>query len=231
MAGARWRRVLPTVLLAILALNTLWFVVYSAQLGVEGLLRDLSGENRLWHPDAPGVTAALFLHMVVGAFLTVGAPVQALPIMRNRWLGMHRRLGYALAITAVATGALGLVYIAAKGTIGGLNMSLAFALYGGLLIVAAANTVYHAIAKDIRRHSRWAARLVILAVGSWIYRMHYGLWFMATGGAGVRDDFTGPFDMVTVWAFFVPYLLAAEAVFAIRDRRRGARVAARAAAR
>jgi hypothetical protein len=223
-------RTLANIFLFILALNTLWFVAHAGRLGLEGLTTDLSAESRLWHADAHFATAALFLHMVLGAILTVGAPVQAMPFVRQRLPGLHRRFGYVLAGLAVMTGMGGLVYIAAKGTVGGAWMSVAFAAYGALMILSAVNTVYHAIAKDSRRHSRWAARLVILAVGSWIYRMHYGLWYMATGGAGSTEAFDGPFDLVTVWAFFVPYLLAAELVFAIRDRRRAKLGKSRAAA-
>ena len=213
-------RHLGPALLILLALNTLWFVVHAGGLGLSGLTRDLSGENRLWHADAPGATAALFLHMVLGAALTVGAPLQALPVLRRRWPDVHRRAGYVLFALAVATGLGGLIYIAARGTIGGPWMSAGFALYGALMILAAGNTVYFAIDKDMLRHRRWAGRLIVLAVGSWIYRMHYGLWYMATGGAGSNDSFSGLFDQVQVFAFYVPYLLILEAVFALRDRQR-----------
>lgn len=211
------------ILLVLLALNTLWFVAYSGALGIEGLTRDLAGENRLWDPAAPVATAVLFGHMVSGAILTLAAPLQALPVLRRRWPGLHRRAGYWIGALAMVTGIGGLVYIVARGTIGGPWMSAGFALYGVLLMLAAVNTIYHAIAKDLRRHGRWAARLVVLAVGSWIYRMHYGLWYLATDGMASDDAFTGRFDRVQVFAFFLPYLLILECVFLWRDRRRARR--------
>jgi hypothetical protein len=40
--------------------------------------------------------------------------------------------------------------------------------------------------------------------------MHYAIWYGLTGGALSNDSFTGPFDLVQVVAFFMPYLLLAE---------------------
>jgi len=106
-----------------------------------------------------------------------------------------------------------------SGTIGGWWMSLWFAIYGAAMIWTAVNTVYFALAKDLRRHFAWAVRLVVLAVGSWIYRMHYAIWFAATGGVASNEEFTGLFDQVQVVAFFVPYLLIAEIVLRWRAGR------------
>ncbi|MEL6752729.1 MAG: DUF2306 domain-containing protein, partial [Pseudomonadota bacterium] len=172
---------LPTVVLVILALNTGWFVVHSAQLGLSGLTAETPGTiSRVFAAGTPLSNLAIALHMVAGAILTIGAPLQALPILRRRWPHLHRRSGYTLFALALITGAGGLLYIALSGTVGGWWMSLWFAVYGALLILAAANTVYHSIAKDMRRHAEWATRLIILAVGSWIYRMHYVIWYSFT---------------------------------------------------
>lgn len=198
-------------LLLFLAFNTLWFIVHSVALGWGGLTSAQPGALSRVFVDAPPLaSAALALHMVTGAILTLGAPLQATPLVRRRWPGLHRRLGYVLVTLALVTGFAGLLYIAANGTVGGAWMSFWFAVYGLAVIWCAANTVYFAIDKDMRRHFAWATRLVILAVGSWIYRMHYGLWYAATGGLASNDAFTGLFDRVQVVAFFVPYLLIAE---------------------
>ncbi|MEM9427629.1 MAG: DUF2306 domain-containing protein [Pseudomonadota bacterium] len=197
--------------LLLLALNTGWFVVYSAGLGLQGLAADApSAVSRVFSDDAFLPNAALALHMISGAVLTVGAPLQALPLLRNRWPGVHRRSGYVLFVLALTTGVGGLGYIWMQGTVGGWWMSLWFALYGVALIWAATCTVRFAIRKDRARHFAWASRLVILAVGSWIYRMHYAIWFGLTDGMGSKPEFTGLFDRIQVVAFFVPYLLIAE---------------------
>lgn len=215
-----WRPV-PTLILVVLALNTGWFVVYSGDLGLRGLLAKAPAEvSRVFQNDSVLANAGLALHMIAGAVLTFGAPLQALPIVRHRWPGLHRRFGYVLFVLAVATGLGGLIYISLNGTIGGWWMSLWFAVYGAAMIWTAVNTVYYAIAKDLRRHFAWALRLVILAVSSWIYRMHYAIWYAATGGIASNTDFTGLFDQIQVVAFFVPYLLIAEIVLRWRDKRR-----------
>jgi hypothetical protein len=215
------RRFVPTLLLVVLALNTGWFVVYSADLGLRGLMSKTPGVvSRVFQGVDSMGHAAIALHMIAGAVLTFGAPLQALPILRRRWPGLHRRLGYVLFVLAVATGLGGLMYIALQGTIGGWWMSLWFAIYGVALIWAAVNTVYYAIDKDLRRHFAWAVRLIVLAVGSWIYRMHYAIWYAVTGGLASNAEFTGLFDQIQVAAFFVPYLLIAEITLRWRDARR-----------
>lgn len=204
--------------IGLLALISSDFVRYALDLGWQGLTRDLSGKSRLYRADAPVATTAVFAHMIVGAVVTALVPLQLAGPVRRRWPWLHRWSGRVLAVCAVATGLAGLVYIAAKGTVGGLNMSLSFALYGTLLIGAALQAVRYARARQVGRHRRWATRLAVLALGSWIYRIHYALWFMATGGAGVRDDFTGGFDVVNIWAFYLPYLLVLELVLRSQTR-------------
>lgn len=205
------QRYVPTVFLVVLALNTGWFVVYSGYLGLSGLVSQAPGEvSRVFQDAGYVANIGIALHMLAGAILTCGAPLQALPIVRHRWPTLHRRFGYVLCALAIATGFGGLVYIALNGTVGGSWMSFWFAVYGIAIIWSAFNTVYYALAKDLCRHFAWAVRLIILAVGSWIYRMHYVIWYAGTGGLTSEQDFTGLFDRIQVFAFFVPYLLIAE---------------------
>ena len=212
-------RRLPSLLLLLLALNTGWFVLYAGALGLRGLFAAAPETlSRVFAGAGALASAGIALHMIAGAVLTLGAPLQALPVLRRRWPQVHRRLGYALFLLALVTALGGLLYILRHGTIGGWWMSLWFSLYGLAMIWAAANTVYHAIAKDMRRHQAWAVRVVVLAVGSWIYRMHYAIWYGLTGGIASAPDFTGLFDRVQVVAFFLPYLLIAEAILRWRNR-------------
>lgn len=214
---------LATVLLSILALNTAWFAWYSAALGLGGLAAVDPGRlSRVFEGVAAPARLALALHMIAGGVLTVGAPLQALPVLRRRWPGLHRRTGRVLVALALLTGVGGLVHIGLEGTVGGAWMSLWFAVYGGAMILAAASALHWARRGDIRRHSAWAVRLVILAVGSWIYRMHYVIWSALTDGAASNAAFTGLFDRVQVVAFFVPYLALAELALRRRQRPAGA---------
>lgn len=215
------RRSIPTVLLLLLALNTGWFVIYAAELGLRGLISRTPAEvSRVFIGSGVLANAGIALHMIAGAVLTLGAPLQALPVVRWRWPAVHRRFGYTLFVLAVATGLGGLVYIALNGTVGGWWMSAWFAIYGAAMICAAMLVVWHARAKDLHRHASWAVRLIVLAVGSWIYRMHYAIWYASTGGVASNPEFTGLFDQIQVFAFFVPYLVIAELVLRWQDRRR-----------
>lgn len=112
----------------------------------------------------------------------------------------------------------GLAYIAVAGTIGGFMMDLAFAGYGFLTGLAALQAVRFARAADLDRHRAWALRLFVLAIGSWLYRVHYGIWYALTGGIASNPEFTGIFDRLKVWAFFLPYLVLVEIYLRARPR-------------
>ena len=92
-------------------------------------------------------------------------------------------------------------------------MNVGFALYGLLLLLAAVQAPRFAMAGDYERHRRWGLRLAILALGSWIYRVHYGLWFWLTQGWGVGSLLDGPFAQLKVFAFYLPYLIILEISF------------------
>jgi hypothetical protein len=200
--------VLPTILLGIAALLAVPFVLDAVGKGVMGLAG--ISETRLRHPGASFANLGIFAHMMTGAAITALAFVQALPVVRRRWPRLHRRSGRLLVVAALLTSAGGLVYIIVMGTIGGAWMSFGFALYGLVLGGAAIATWRFAVRGDLPRHRRWGLRLIWLALGSWLYRVSYGLWVMSVGEVGIRADFTGPFDRFMVLAFFVVPLLAVE---------------------
>ncbi|MEM6439856.1 MAG: DUF2306 domain-containing protein [Pseudomonadota bacterium] len=200
------------------------FAEHAWRLGADGLAGRVEG-SRLVHRDRPLATAAVFSHMLAGAALSVLAPLQLIGAVRRRWPAAHRWTGRATAPLALFCAAAGGVYILSAGTVGGLWMDLGFGTYGALLGLSAVRAWQAARARRFAQHREWALRLVVLALGSWLYRVHYGLWELATGGLGRADDFTGAFDRVQVWAFFLPYLAALEWRFR-RERRRGRAAAA-----
>jgi hypothetical protein len=115
-----------------------------------------------------------------------------------------------IIVAGVATALGGLVYIALRGTIGGTPMDIGFSLYGVLLLGAALQTIRHARAGHFAEHHKWALRFFWLALGSWFYRVHYGLWYLATDRLWSNPQFTGGFDLVQNFAFFLPYLIGVE---------------------
>ncbi|MGP3698074.1 DUF2306 domain-containing protein [Rhodobacter sp. NSM] len=214
--------VLGVLSVALLVLGVWWFVEHSVARGLSLTAATEQSESRLFHRDAMAATFAIYGHMVLGGLLTLLAPLQLLAPVRRWWPRLHHVLGYSVAALALATGAGGLVYIALEGTIGGPLMSLGFGLYGLLLILAAIRTVQLARRRD-PAHRAWAGRLVILALGSWFFRMQYGLWHAFTGGIATADDFSGLFDRIQVFAFYLPHLAIFELVRLLwRPRRRQA---------
>ena len=160
---------------------------------------------RLFHAADLMASAGIYGHMVTGALAMVLAPLQLLGFVRSRWPVLHRMAGYAVAELATLTALGGIGYIARQGSIGGPVMSAGFTLYGLLMLLSVVQTVRFVVRRD-PRHRLWAERLVILVMASWLYRVHYGLWEILTGGIGSREDFTGLFDRVQVFAFYLPYL-------------------------
>ncbi|MEO0936631.1 MAG: DUF2306 domain-containing protein [Pseudomonadota bacterium] len=211
MARALW----ALIGLALLAVAVQGFVWHSAQRGMLGLSGDAEALGRLAGTAASNLS--IFAHMILGAAVTFLSVVQLAGPVRRRWPRVHRASGRVLAVCALLTALGGLAYIALRGTVGGPVMSFAFGLYGVLMAIAAVQTPRFAIAGDYARHRRWGLRLIVLGLGSWIYRVHYGLWYgigctlgEATCGLATNDQFTGAFDIVTMFAFYLPYLLALE---------------------
>jgi predicted membrane protein DUF2306 len=182
---------------------------------------------RLYEAHTPTASAGIGLHFFAGAVLLLLGPIQLIKQVRAKAPAVHRWIGRIYAFAAFAAGAGGLTFIAVKGTVGGPMMSVAFAAYGALMVLASVQTVRHAMARNIDVHRAWATRLFALAIGSWLYRIGYGLFFAIAGqdNPGHTEDFAGWFDFVMDWAFFVPPLIIAEMF--IRARRSQATTAGR----
>lgn len=166
------------------------------------------------HERGSGAAANLGMgvHFALGAVLLLLGPVQLVESVRRRAPRVHRWIGWTYATSAALTGLGGLAFIALRGgtTVGGATMSFGFALYGALMVLAAVMAVRHAMARNLVVHRAWAIRLYALVIGSWLYRMDYGFWFLFTDGLGHTEDFTGWFDKVMVFWFYVPNLAVAE---------------------
>ncbi len=196
------------------------FIVHATRFGFEGLAADLSQGTHLFRVGAWVSNPAIFAHMVTGAVITLLAPPQLLPTVRNRFPAVHRAIGYLVCGCAVLTALGGLAYIALRQTVGGPLMDFAFAGYGLCVLVAASQTIRFARARAFDRHRRWALRMFVLAIGSWLYRVHYQIWYLATGGLWMEPGFSGPFDLFQLFAFYVPYLIGLEIYFRLKPAQR-----------
>ena len=166
---------------------------------------------RLYEPHELLATTGIGAHFATGAVLLLLGPIQLISAVRESVPRLHRWLGRLYVLTALITGLGGLAFIALKGTIGGTPMNVGFSLYGALTVLAAVETIRYARVRRFAQHRAWAIRLFALAIGSWLYRMDYGIWRMVANGAGHTRAFDGPFDVVMAFFFYVPNLIVAEA--------------------
>ncbi len=206
-------------LISLLILLLLPFAHHAVLFGAEGLGIGTLRDTYLIAVDAPFGNLAISGHMLAGAVVTLLAPLQLIPWLRMRHPGWHRWSGRVITLLGLVTGAAGLVHILSRGTIGGWVMDLGFGLYGLLLMLACVQTLRTARAGRMRDHRAWALRTFWLAIGSWLYRVHYGLWYLATDGLASNPDFSGTFDLMQNFAFYLPYLLIVE--LWLRLQRRG----------
>lgn len=203
-------RVASGLLLLVFYLTLLPFLVHGFGMIGIGLSDDAAQRSYLF-ADGQGIgNTMMMVHVLAGTVLVALVPLQLVRRLRTGFNRFHRALGSVLISLALITGAGGMAYILLRGTIGGPVMSMGFFLYGLCLFVSALMLAQKAMAGDRAGHWAWGLRLFWLALGSWLYRVHYTLWYLLTGGLGSEPDFSGPFDLVQNFAFFLPYLLAVQ---------------------
>lgn len=204
---------------ALMAVPVLAFAAYSLQFGIRGLAFDLSQQTYIYTAESPLPNLAIFSHMLIGGIVMVLAPLQLVSRVRLRYPRVHRITGRVVTSASILIALGGLAYIGLRGTIAGPLMDLGFAVYGGLVLLAATQTIRHARSGNIEVHSQWALRLFVLVMASLIFRAHYVVWYILTGGLWSNEQLTGYFDQVQYFAFYLPYLAVLEACIRWRSRR------------
>jgi uncharacterized membrane protein len=177
-----------------------------------------SGNMEKWNGVLPGLyspgsrssTGGIGLHFAAGGVILLLGSIQLMEAIRTRYSAFHRWVGRVYVVCSLLAAIGGLIFIAIKGTIGGVVMDIGFALYGVLMFFCAVETIRYARTGRFEKHRAWALRLYALAIGSWLYRMDYGFWIMLTDGLGHANNFSGPFDIVMAFFFYIPNLLVAE---------------------
>ncbi|MEM7572618.1 MAG: DUF2306 domain-containing protein [Bacteroidota bacterium] len=164
----------------------------------------------LYDNDSQTATLGIGLHFAAGGIILILGCIQLIGSLRQKYPALHRWLGRLYVLAALFTAIGGLIFIFLKGTIGGLVMDIAFTGYGLLTFGAAIATIHHARARRFEQHRAWGIRLFALAIGSWLYRMDYGFWFLFTDGIGHLENFQGPFDYFMDFWFYLPNLVVAE---------------------
>ncbi len=176
----------------------------------------------LYEEGEPLATAGIGLHFTMGGLILILGSIQLIDRFRNAYPKLHRFFGKIYVGASLLTAIGGLAFIAVSGTVGGTVMNIGFGLYGILMFVSAVETFRHARAGRYDRHQLWSWRLYALAIGSWLYRMEYGFWFLTAGFTGV-DNFTGWFDQIMAFFFYVPNLIIVEMIWRARQKERSNR--------
>lgn len=177
---------------------------------------DFSNWNKvlpdLYDPAHKMATFSIGIHFLCGGIILVLGCIQVMKRIRDAYPVFHRWVGRVYVLASIVAALGGLSFIFLKGTVGGTPMDLGFGLYGVIMLVTAILTIYFARLKQFNQHRAWALRLFAVAIGSWLYRMEYGFWYMLFDGYGSTRDLTGPFDVIMNFFFYIPNLLVAEII-------------------
>ena len=191
---------------------------YAAAYFENDLLRWNNVLPEIYDPSQPEASIGIGLHFAAGGFILVLGGMQLIDSIRSNYPRVHHWTGRLYIFLSMVAAIGGLSFIAIKGTVGGLVMDFGFSLYGVLMFVAAVQTVRYAMARQLLNHQAWAWRLYALAIGSWLYRMDYGLWLILTDWVGHTEEFNGWFDHIMAFLFYIPNLLIVELMIRARSQ-------------
>ena len=182
----------------------------------------------IYKPDQPAASIGIGIHFAAGGLILLLGGLQLFEGLRLRYPQFNHWTGRLYVLISILTALGGLSFIALTGTVGGPVMDFGFGAYGLLMLASAMQTVRYAMTRNILSHQAWAWRLYALAIGSWLYRIDYGLWLILTDWLGHTDGFDGWFDYFMSFFFFIPNLIIVE--FMIRARNQPKNATARALA-
>ncbi|MEO0796796.1 MAG: DUF2306 domain-containing protein [Verrucomicrobiota bacterium] len=185
----------------------------------------LAQKHELWNTYLPELydakrpvsTVGMGVHFAGGGIILILGCIQIMNGVRERWPRFHRITGRIYLLACLLTTLGGLTFIFTSGTIGGPVMDVGFVGYGICMMVATVETARHAIKGRFDAHRAWALRLFALAIGSWLYRMYYGFWFLLFGKWLHTPDFRGLFDFFMSYWFYIPNLLVVQAILGRGD--------------
>lgn len=156
------------------------------------------------------------MHFVMGTILVLAWPILLSSRIRARHRKVHRWTGRVYVCAGLLAGIGGLSFILTHGAYNPAS-SIAFGIWGSLMMICAVMAYVHARAKRFDRHRAWAIRLFAMVLGSWLFDLEFRAWNDLSGGLGIgKGSSSGPFDYAILYLFFLPNLVVAE--FFIRNK-------------
>ena len=190
---AGWVAVVLSVLLLLFS-----GVIRLVSLTQDPALADAFDVRYIQHPWAT------LLHIVPGAlFLSLG-PLQFVARIRQRRIGVHRRLGRILLISGAISGVLSLIVNFLFPAAGGVSTQAATAFFGVIFLFSLAKAFRHILKKEVPQHREWMIRAFSLAMAVATERVLLVL-LIASTGLSLEEVFGASF-----WLAFSLNLLVAE---------------------
>lgn len=156
------------------------------------------------------------MHFIMGMVLVLAWPILLSGRIRAHHPVVHRLTGRVYVSAGFLAGVGGMSYILTHGAFIP-SASVAFAVWGAMIMLCSVMAYIHARARRFDRHRAWAIRLFALVLGSWLFDVEYETWQKLTGGLGFGEDgISGPVFYALLYLFFIPNLLVAE--FFIRNK-------------
>src|SRR5262245_21409739 len=166
-----------------------WFVpafigqwLFAYHIAVTYIATALAGNAAVWNKRlfvglVPGDSignSALVAHLFIAFVITVGGTLQLIPQIRKYAPEFHHWNGRIFIVIAFVSSLAGIYMIWTRKTFGGILMNdIGVSLNGVLIMVFAAFTLRHAMARNIEVHQRWALRTFMAVNGVWFLRVIY----------------------------------------------------------
>lgn len=171
----------------------------------------------------PGVTKgnwAVVMHVTSAAIVMLAGAIQLVPQVRNRFPVFHRWNGRIYMLTTVTLAGAGLYMTWIRGSVGDVWQHLGSTGNAVLIWLFAGLALRFAMARDFKRHRRWALRFFLVVSASWFIRIMLFLTFLVFQGPVGFDPatFTGPYLTFLSFAQYLIPLAVLELYFFAQDR-------------
>jgi len=140
--------------------------------------------------------SVLGAHLLFAAAITLAGTLQLVPSIRAHFPRFHRWNGRLYVVVAFIMGISGLYLVmSGRKVVGDAPQHIAVGINAILIMLCAAMTLRHALARDFSTHRRWALRLFLVVNGVWFFRVELMFWLFVNQGPVGFDPktFTGPF--------------------------------------